>query len=383
MTESFANDHTFGAAAAVVSPKHEDNVLRSTGVAFGSDGFRSQVRLHRWWLAVIVGLLGVFVVGHRVVTDYASGVLDLYPVYWGGRAWLGGGNAYDLTAVQPYLAGQLKLLSDVGNVYPMPATLLFLPLALLPPKVASCVYLAGVIGALVVMIRATKSSPALLMYAPIVVAIATEQLTALVLIAQMMALVGIRTGRKWLTAISFVLCAIKPSQTLLFIALLLWQDRKNVRTHLGLLGGVFVASLVAQPDWPVRWIHLALARNDFFPGAIHWLWWAAPLGLLAWHWGDRVGAVNIVQFAIVPMPLKVYAFAPLAIDASFGSRIWVLVVGQGAALLLWHTSPELAVGAGLFIPRVLVAAPLPRLAQWMGMPSADRISRSSPQGQRL
>ncbi len=311
-------------------------------------------------MLAVAALLVTFTLGQTLAVHYRSGVLDLYPVYWGARAWLTGGNAYDLTQVQPHLVGHLKLLSEVGNVYPMPATLLFLPLAVLPPKAAACLYLVGVFAALLALIRVTRSSSALLLFAPLVIAVVAEQLTVLVFLAQMAALVGVRTGRRWLTAASLVVCALKPTQTALLIAVVLWEDRRNLRTHLGVVVGVFAASLLAQPDWPLRWVHAALARNGFFPGAVHWLWWAAPMALIAWRWGDRVGAAVIGQFALTPMPMRLYAFTPLALDASNGARMWVLATAQAATWLLWSTSPPLAVTVGLLLPRMLVAAPLGR-----------------------
>jgi hypothetical protein len=322
---------------------------------------RRQVRTdhaRQWLLGFLLALLVTVIVGHRMMTDYASGVLDLYPVYWGAHAWVTGGNAYDLATVQPHLHGHLALLSDVGNVYPMHAVLLFAPLALLPPKIASCAYLLLLLGGLGYLIHRAKLSVAVLLFAPLVIAVATEQLAVLVLLAQLSALIALRSRRRGLTAAALVVCSIKPTQTALFMVLVLWEDRRNLRFHLRVLLAVLGISLLAQPDWPIHWVHAALARNSHFPGQVHWLWWAAPMAVAAWQWRDRVGAVTLAQIALTPSPLKLYAFAPLMLDATSGARAWVVALGQLAVWPLWSTNPALAVTIGLLLPRLLSAAPI-------------------------
>lgn len=315
-------------------------------------------RARQWLLVVVLALLVTVIVGHRMATDYASGVLDLYPVYWGARAWVTGGNAYDLTAVQPHLHGHLALLSAVGNVYPLHAVLLFAPLALLPPKIASCAYLLLLLGGLGYLVHRAKLSVAVLLFAPLVIAVVTEQVAVLVLLAQLSALLALRSRKRGLTAAALVICSIKPTQTALFMALVLWEDRRNLRFHLGVLLAVAGASLVAQPDWPIHWVHAALARNSHFPGQVHWLWWAAPMAVVAWGWRDRVGAVTLAQIALCPSPVKLYAFAPLVLGATSGARAWVLALGQLAMWPLWSTNAALAVTVGLLLPRLLCACPL-------------------------
>jgi hypothetical protein len=307
--------------------------------------------------AVLIGaLLATLLIGYRVAHPVDSGVRDLFSVYWGARAWMHHGDAYHLLPVVPSLTDPVTYtyVKAGGNVYPMTAVLLFVPLAVMPPLVASVAYIAACVTGLVVALRVLRAEAMALAYLPLVLALHLEQVTALMVVVSLLAVAAVREQRALLgSACIAVLLLVKPSETLLIAAVLAWDHRQHWRS-LATIGGAWTAvSFVAQPDWLRLWIEVALDRNDNMDMTAHWLWWLLPVAALLWKRGDRLGAAAIAQTALLPTPLLLYPQSYLVLDALTGRRVWLLLVGQFATLFLWPVSRPLAVVLGLVLPRAL------------------------------
>src|SRR5438552_14892528 len=103
----------------------------------------------------------------QATQEYPTGIFDLYPLYYGARAWLTTGSAYNLKAVAPAADAGLPLL-ELGNAYPFPAVLLVVPLCFFPPAVAGVLWSGLVALALVLTAALTKRAWWLLLYLPLV-----------------------------------------------------------------------------------------------------------------------------------------------------------------------------------------------------------------------
>lgn len=88
----------------------------------------------------------------RADQHYRTRLFDLYPLYYGGLAWLETGNAYLLDTVVP-AADRGHQLFEIGNVYPLPAVLVTLPLTLLQPQVAGIIWVAFLVAGLIAALR--------------------------------------------------------------------------------------------------------------------------------------------------------------------------------------------------------------------------------------
>jgi len=219
-----------------------------------------------------LGALAAVVVGatmaYQATQDYPTGVFDLYPLYYGARAWLTIGSAYDLKAVAPPADAGVALL-ELGNAYPLPAVLLVLPLSFFPPAVAGMLWSGLVALALVLTAALTKGAWWLLLYLPLVEAVRIEQYTALVVAVQLAALWCLRENRRWELGLFETLTLTKPQQGVLFVLVLLLTSR-NWKEFAVWSAAIWGGSLLLSPRWPIEWLPVALNNVTAVSRPVYW-----------------------------------------------------------------------------------------------------------------
>src|SRR5262245_26199973 len=91
---------------------------------------------------------------------------DLYPLYYGGKAWLLTGTAYDLRSVVP-ADHILYTVFQIGNSYPLPAVLLLLPLTVFPPHIAATLWIGILVAGILIGLRLCRAPLWLVAYVPL------------------------------------------------------------------------------------------------------------------------------------------------------------------------------------------------------------------------
>lgn len=308
--------------------------------------------------AVLAVALVSAAVALRAMQDYPAGLFDLYPLYYGGRAWLETGSAYDLAAAVP-ASDHASQLFRVGNLYPLPAVLVVLPLTVLPPHLAGIVWIGLLVGGLVAALRLLRASYWYLLYVPLIEAVRIEQYTALIVIAQLVALWALaerreaaRAGRAarpatlWILAACCAVILTKPNHGLLFVIAVLVLSGSWARIALG-AALPWLGSVVLDPTWPREWLAVLGRYQASFAPVVLW-----PMGLLGVPLllvGDVIGAAVVLQFLLLPftgsyaassllLPLLRSRFVPWLVAASY---LWPFVaLGVGTP---WATALTLVV----------------------------------------
>ena len=286
---------------------------------------RASVMRRAGFVALLITSMFAVVVW-RALQDYPTRLFDLYPLYYGGLAWIHTGSAYALDAVVPATDQGFQILR-VGNTYPLPAVLVTLPLTLLQPQVAGTVWVALLVGGLIGALRLHRGSFWFLLYLPILEAVRIEQYTAFVVIMQIVALWALKERRWWILAACCALILTKPNHGLMFVlamAVLSGKWRSIALATAALWG----ASFAMDPSWLPEWV-AALVRHDaLLPQPFLWpiAFLAVPLLLVR----DLVGAAVILQFVILPFP-GIYAASALPLSLLRDPRVRWLT----AASFLW------------------------------------------------
>ena len=218
-----------------------------------------------FWVAVLALAGGVM--AFQAAQDYATGLFDLYPLYYGARAWLATGNAYDLKAVAPPEHAGVSLL-ELGNAYPFPALLFILPFAGLAPATAGLVWSGLVTLALAIGARLARCWW-ILLYLPLVEAVRIEQYTALVVVFQLVALWAWRHNRRGWLGLLQCLILTKPNQGALFVLVLLLAAR-NWKAFVVWCAAVWGGSLLLSPSWPLEWLPVALNNVTAVSRPVYW-----------------------------------------------------------------------------------------------------------------
>jgi hypothetical protein len=290
-------------------------------------------------------LLGVLIVGGtmawQAMQDYPTGLFDVYPLYYGARAWLATGSAYTLRAVAPVQPGGTLL--ELGNAYPFPAILFVLPLTVLPPNVAGVVWTGLLALSLVVAVRLVGAWW-LLLYLPLVEAVRIEQYTALVVAMQVAAVGCLRHNRRWWLGLLECLILTKPNHGLLFVVAMLLLGR-NWKQFAVCSAVVWGGSLLLSPNWPGEWLPIALNNVDAVPRPVYWQFAVVLLPLLIvrdWTTIAVAAPVLLGQFrdvyVVAGLPVGVMDMrrslwlAPLSVLWIFVSLVWD--PGWGTALML-------------------------------------------------
>jgi hypothetical protein len=329
--------------------------------------------VRRWMRDLaLIGLIVAGVVLWRSFQHYPTGVFDFYPLYWGGKAWLATGNAYNLAAVVPASHHGYQLFI-IGNIYPLPAVLLTLPLTVLPPQAASLVWIGLLAAGVMLTLRLLDGPWWFVATLPIIEGVRIEQYTPAILAAQLLALWALRSRRYWLLGGCVAVMLTKPNQGLLFALMLVLVSRAwlPVVTSCAVLWG---GSLLLDPHWVVEWLPTLVHHHDVLHQTLLW-----PLALLALPlllWRDWISAAVLGQFALLPWS-GIYAASALPIgifDAPLARWWW-------PASWLWIVAAPLVgqpwgVALTMAVPVVIISAQRagwrPQKLRWMGwLPGQD------------
>jgi hypothetical protein len=294
---------------------------------------------------------------------------DLFPLFYGARAWMQTGSAYALDAVAPPIYRSYHVLT-IGNGYPLPAVLLVLPLSLLPPSVAPVLWVGLLALALMAALRLSGQPFWLLLYLPLLESLRNQQYTTLLVALLAVAIWCYRTRRPWALAFCCALLLTKPSQGAL-PALALALLARNWREQLVALLAVWGGSLLLDPNWPREWL-AALATYSAQAGQpTYWVLAAFALPLLLAR--DWLGAAIALQLALFPFPIGFYGAAALPLSVLDDPRSkWLMVLSfllPFPAILL---DQQWALALALLLPIAVLAllrwreasrAPQPSLGQ--------------------
>ncbi len=312
------------------------------------------------WLWVL--FFGVCVAGAGVWrSQQRYPIYDSYPLYFGARAWLDTGSAYNLdVAVDPKALYQVTnaetgavsypfatQMHPYGNAYPLLAVLLMVPLATLPVRLASLLWLLLLVALLLGALRWAAASWWLIGFYPLLMALRLEQFSALIVAAQIVGLVAYQRRQQlaaapWIIGVACALMLTKPTQGLLLaVALLvLLRDWRAL-----LLTLVLVLGLPTLLDW--NWIGEWLVASRHYREVSQQLipWWLLLFALPFALRRDWLPTLLIAQIALFPYPW-IYTAAPLILCMLHDRRSWVVVLSSWAWMLV----------------AVLFLGPLPRAA---------------------
>jgi hypothetical protein len=238
----------------------------------------------RLGLVACLGALALDVGATATLAGAMGTANDLFPRWYGARAWL-------LSGLDPYspavddgirtamggAPGEALGAFVFGFVYPGYVALLLVPLAVLPFQLAATLWLlmaqAAIVGSAILVQRAIKvelrrrtASSSLAVIAAVLfpaalINLAFGQFAALVLLALAASWHLLAHGRLAWAGLALALALVKPSLALLpSAALLLWAARHRDRGgHLVRAWCIAVlclgaASLLALPGWPVAFL---------------------------------------------------------------------------------------------------------------------------------
>lgn len=236
----------------------------------------------------------------RAAQRYPTGIFDFFPLYYGAKAWLLGGNAYDLRQVVPFELQSSGLFTG-GNAYPLPAVLLALPFSLLSPTAAGTLWTGLLVAGILLALRLASLSPWWAVALPVVDGIRLEQYTVLVIIAQIVALWAWRTRRPWVLALCCALILTKPNQGLLFCVAVVCLAR-NWRQMAVVQAVWWGGTLLLDPGWVGEWLPVVGHYSTLSHHAV--LWGLALFAIPFLAMRDWLGAATILQFLVLPFPLS-------------------------------------------------------------------------------
>ena len=323
----------------------------------------------------------VLVVAVAVAAGLRGDFTDLFVYRFGGRALLDGLPVYEVR----------DPVKGLPFTYPPFATVVLVPLAVLPLGLAAALWAAAstaALAAVVALVRRElgRPAPGWLAAALTAAALAVEpvwqnltfgQINVLLMLAVLVDL--LRPDRRWSGVLLGVAAGIKLTP-LVFVALLLLVGRRTAAGRAVLtFAGTVALGLAAMPAAaPAYWTHRlldgsrvgppALAHNQSVYGALTrlldgrpptllWLAVAVPLGLAAllagarWWRHDRVLGTGLA------------ALAMLLLSPVSWSHHWVWAVPL--ALALWEHSRPAAIGwTAVFVARPVVWPPYGRQVEY-------------------
>lgn len=230
---------------------------------------------------------------------------------------------------------------NVGLFYPLPAALLALPVAPLPPALAGTVFVA-VSAALLGWAVSREAPHRFWMFASAPFAMA--------------ALLGqwspILTAAALMPALQFAMAA-KPN-----IGLVAWIYRPSWRGAAAALG-LGVLALVIQPRWPLEWLE-ALREAPRYRGPAFSLLGAFTL-LAVLRWRSREGRLMIAM-ALAPQLMLFYDQLPLWLVPGTWRRAALLSILSWGAWFAWYPSHAMTSSVAAATPWILLLIYLPGLA---------------------
>lgn len=303
----------------------------------------------------------------RSTQTYPTALNDLYPLYYGAKAWWHGAGAYNLTPVVPPEHHPYPLY-QIGNIYPLPAVLLVLPLTILPPTAAAMVWLGGLVAGLLIALRLNGWSPWLLLYLPVINAVYAEQFTLFILVLQILAIWAYRTKRPWAFALCCALIVSKPNQGLIFVLALIILSRywKQCAIVGGLIWG---GSIVLDPRWISEWLPTLSRHHELTQQPI--LWWLALFALPLLLVRNYIGAAVMLQFLLMPYPHAAYPLSTVPLGVLDDKRYrWLIPLSFLWVLLHLALGEEWASVLTLILPMIALtltgASARQRLTIWRG-----------------
>lgn len=310
----------------------------------------------RWTAPVIAGLAAGVWQAHQ---HYPTGLFDLYPLRAGALALLRTGDGYRFAGVVPP-HDLIYNVARVGNVYPLTANLLALPLVLLPPAAAGALYTALCAAAAVRLAAAAGWGPLGLAFYPLLVSLGIEQAETAVLLAAAAALLArTRHGPGWRWAAALMVASIKPSVTGPLIVLEMIRGGRAAWRPAALIAALLAAAFAVEPGWFAAWAHTAAARDAGQTPA----WPLALPALLAAWWGDWTLAAVLITFTYTPYStLGVYQLAPLMLGLDRRRSALMTAAGASYYLAFAFVPSMLSAGLLLITPRLLLASPRIRAA---------------------
>jgi hypothetical protein len=237
---------------------------------------------------------------------------DLGPLLYAARSFVAGQNPYEAV-------GRVAPWSNVPPVlYPLPAILLFTPVAALPLIVVSTAWSAvgaGLLAWVVTRDRVISPSSVVFFSVPFIHAVQLSQWTTLLTAAPLLPWGGF-------------LLACKPTTSLWMFAY-----KPRWRTVLG--AGVFtLVSLFLWPSWIPAWRgNFATAVNVMSPLILPGGIVIAVLSVLRWR---RPEARLLGVMACVPHSTLPYELVPLFLIPKTWGEAGVLVAGTLLATVLWN-----------------------------------------------
>jgi hypothetical protein len=238
---------------------------------------------------------------------------DVYPLYYGAKAWLHGGDAYDLSAVAPPVADPTSPFYRAGNGYPLPAVLLMLPLTLLRPEVASYVWTGLLAAGLICSLRLARLFPWFVFYWPLWNGLRLQQYTVLIVIAQIVALWAYRERRPWLLAGCCAVIVTKPTHGVAFAVVLALLAR-NWRQQLLVVGTALGATLLLDPGWPAEWLAAVQRYQEVTQQPHAWVLGLFVVPLLLTR--DVIGSAVVLEFLCFATPLNIAPYPASALPLS-------------------------------------------------------------------
>jgi hypothetical protein len=257
-------------------------------------------------LVCIALYLAWFLHGNELVSG------DNFPSHWGAVAWLQSGDAYDLGSISGGLPQQFPDLYRVGNIYPLPTTLIIgLPFAWLAPSAAAVSLTAVLVAGIALAARWSRSGPAVLWWLPFLEAVGIFQASLLTLLGYLLLWGARQRRRTWIVALACGVLSLRPQEGLVGILVAAWWLRRDAWRIVVVLAAVWLPSFALQPDWLGRWIDVATHRNGLLAVPPVWVFWfIVPLGLVVVWLGRRrppderegwtLSGLTVIQSGLLP-----------------------------------------------------------------------------------
>jgi hypothetical protein len=211
-----------------------------------------------------------------------------------------------------------------------------------------------------------------LLYAPILIALRYNNLTALLVGLLLIGIWAYYKKRWWLLGFIIALTSgAKPQTTLVFagaLAWLAWRE-KNWRPIVvwgGVIGGL---SLLLDPTWPLAWLHHIQTYQHSIRMTWH-VWWL-PIAVLLAFYRLWLPVLAILQVSLFPMQLHLYTLMPLL--PGYTNQTWRTVVIVVICSWLWlFTVPlgmdqVLALTLCYILPFTLTSLPLRQIAKQLAV----------------